>query len=310
MLDVCVVGSFMMDLVVRARRRPDPGETMIGSSFEMFLGGKGFNQAVAAARSGAATAMVGTLGDDDFGARFRACLTGEGIDASAVRSAVGSVTGTGVGLPLVEETGENSIVVVPRANHELTPADVRAAAAVIEQAKVLLLQLELPIDAVLEAAAVARAAGTTVVLNPAPAVADLAEFYGLVDYVVPNMAEASQLTGVGCEGEGAVQAARAVLAATGAAAVVLTLGAGGALIAGDTSTDLLPAHQVTCVDSVGAGDAFCGAMAARLAEGAGLAEAVAYGNAAGALAVLRPGAEPSMPRRTDVEQLLRQEDCA
>jgi len=301
--DVCVVGSFMMDLVVRATRRPHAGETVIGSSFETFLGGKGFNQAVAAARSGASTAMVGTLGADDFGAQFRACLDREGIDASGVRAT--SEIGTGVGLPLVEDGGENSIVVVPRANHDLTPLGLRDMASVIEQSAIVLLQLELPVDVVVEAARIARRAGCTVVLNPAPAVSLLDAFSGLFDYVVPNMSEASQLTGVACDGEGAARAARAILADTGARGVVLTLGSQGALVASDGTIDLLDGHTVECIDTVGAGDAFCGAVAARLASGADLASAVAYGNAAGALAVTTAGAEPSMPRRDDVERLLR-----
>lgn len=303
MPDVCVVGSFMIDLVVRAARRPHAGETVIGSSFETFLGGKGFNQAVAAARSGAATAMIGTLGADDFGAQFSACLEREGIDASGVRTA--PEMGTGVGMPLVEDSGENSIVVVPRANHDLTPLGLREVAAVIEQSAIVLLQLELQVDVVVEAARIARGAGRTVVLNPAPAVSLLDAFAGLVDYVVPNMSEASQLTGVACDGEGAARAANAILADTGARGVVLTLGSQGALVAVDGSIELVDGHAVECIDTVGAGDAFCGAVAARLSSGADLPSAVAYGNAAGALAVTTPGAEPSMPRRTDVERLLR-----
>jgi ribokinase len=303
MAEVCVVGSFMMDLVARAPRRPERGETLIGSSFAMFLGGKGFNQAIAAARSGASTAMVGTLGDDDFGARFRACLASEGIDAAGVMSS--PTTGTGVGMPLVDDTGDNSIVVIPQANHDITAAGVRAASDVITAASVLLVQLELPVDAVVEAARIAREAGTIVVLNPAPAVADLRAFTGLVDFVVPNASEAALLTGVECDGEGAVKAAEMLLADTGANGVVLTLAEQGALVAHNGTVELVTSHSVDVVDSVGAGDAFCGALAAQLAVGRDLASAVAYGNAAGALAVTKAGAEPSMPRRADVERLLR-----
>jgi ribokinase len=303
MAEVCVVGSFMMDLVLRAPRRPASGETVIGSSFGMFLGGKGFNQAVAAARSGASTAMVGRLGNDEFGRRFVASLQQEGIDASEVRAADG--LGTGVGMPLVEDSGENSIVVVPQANHGMQTDDIRAAKRLIQESAVLLLQLELRDDVVLEAATVAHEAGTVVILNPAPAVTGLEEFAGLVDYVIPNEAEASQLTGVACEGEGAAHAARALLAQTKARGVVVTLGSRGVLVAENGTIDLVEGHRVTCVDSVGAGDAFCGGLAASLARGATLTEAAVYGNAAGALAVSRHGAEPSMPTRTEVERLLR-----
>jgi ribokinase len=303
MADVCVVGSFMMDLVVRAPRRPQSGETLVGSSFATFLGGKGFNQAVAAARSGAATAMVGALGADDFGAQFRACLDKDGIDASGVVT-VASGAGTGVGLPLVEDSGENSIVIVPRANHDLRPADMEAARAVIEGSRVVLLQLELPHDVVVAAAALARRTGCTVVLTPAPAGADISGFAGLIDYVVPNEAEVAQLTGIDAGGEGAADAADALREATGAKAVVLTLGERGVLAASASEVSVLNGHAVECVDTVGAGDAFCGALAARLAAGDDLATAVAYGNAAGALAVQKPGAEPSMPYQADIERLL------
>lgn len=302
MPDVCIVGSFMMDLVLRASRRPGPGETVIGKSFEVFLGGKGFNQAVAAARSGASTAMVGALGADDFGSQFRACLEREGIDATAVRMTSGA--GTGVAMPLVEDSGENSIVIVPRANHDLTVDDIGAAKEVLANSRVVLLQLELPVPVVREAAQLAHAVGATVVLNPAPAVADLADFAGLVDYVIPNVNEATKLTGVDCNGEGAARAAKAVMKQTGARGVVITLGARGALVVDNGTVELVDGHSMTCVDSVGAGDAFCGALATELASGADLAAAVAYGNAAGALAVLTPGAEPSMPRRQAIDKLL------
>jgi ribokinase len=201
-------------------------------------------------------------------------------------------------------SGENSIVVVPRANHGLTRAHVRAARDLVAAADVLLLQLELPEEAVVEAATMAREVGTTVILNPAPAVADLAIFGGLVDYVVPNEQETRQLTGLWCEGEGAGPAAQALRSRTGARGVVLTLGARGVLAVDGDRTELIEAHQVPCIDSVGAGDAFCGAMAAALARGATLFEGARYGNAAGALAVTRDGAEPSMPTRSEVEALL------
>jgi ribokinase len=279
MADVVVVGSFMMDLVVRGPRRPERGETVIGTSFETFLGGKGFNQAIAAARAGASTAMVGRIGDDDFGRRFLAQLEADGIDASGV--GVDPDIGTGVGLPFVEDSGDNSIVVVPRANHALTAAQVRDAAALIEAAKVLLLQMELPLDATVEAAYLAKHAGVTVVLNPAPAVLPLDELAGLVDYITPNESEAQRL--------GAIDGV-----------VITTLGEGGVDVAGER----IDAHKVECVDTVGAGDAFCGAFAALLAEGASFVDAARFGNAAGALAVGIPGAEPSMPTRDAIERLL------
>ena len=290
--DVCVVGSFMMDLVVTAPRRPGPGETIIGHGMEQLLGGKGFNQAIAAARSGARVAMVGGVGDDDFGAAFLAALDREGIDASGVRVIAG--VGTGVAVPLVEDSGENSIVIIPRANHEMTAADVAAASKVIEDSAVVLVQWELPVDAVVEAARIGRAASAVVVLNPAPAVLDIASFTGLVDIVVPNEHE---LVAMDTDAPG-------LRARTGASSVVVTLGQAGVVVDDDSGAAELAAHTVDCIDTVGAGDAFCGALAARLAAGDSLVDAARYGNAAGALAVTVRGAEPAMPMRVDIERML------
>ena len=303
---VVVLGSFMMDLVVRAPRRPRPGETVIGTGFEMFLGGKGFNQAVAAARAGASTAMIGCLGSDDFGERFVAQLGADGIDTTHVRR--DPHVGTGIGLPLVEDSGENSIVVIPQANHCLRPEHVEAAGDTIAGASVLLLQFELPFDTVCAAASIAHEAGLTVICNPAPARPDIAALDGLVDIFVPNRSEAAALTGSD-DGEEAEELARRLEARTGAT-TVLTLGAAGALVLDGRGPRRVDAHRVAVVDTVGAGDAFCGTLAARLARGEPLPEAVRRANAAGALAVTRPGAEPSMPTHEAVSALLASGDGA
>jgi ribokinase len=273
---VVVVGSFMMDLVARTERLPKPGETVIGESFSQFLGGKGFNQAVAAARSGGDVAMVGCVGDDAFGREFLDALDREGIDRSGV--SVHPAIGTGVGLPVVETSGQNAIIVIPRANHALASIPKDA----FEGASVVLLQWELSPSATIEAARAAKAAGATVVLNPAPAVGDLRDYDGLIDVLVPNETEFAAI--------GSIPGAE----------LVLTLGDRGARV-GDVE---LSPHDVTCVDTVGAGDAFCGAMCAALAGGASLVDAARIGNAAGALAVTKHGAEPSMPHRADIEELL------
>jgi len=296
---VAVVGSFMMDLVVRAPRRPGPGETLVGSGFDVFLGGKGCNQAIAAARAGAPTAMIGRLGADDFGTRFLDRLAAEGIDASGV--AIDPDEGTGVGAPLVEDSGENSIVIVPRANHRMTRSDVDAAVTTIERAAVLLLQLELPIEVVEAAAKVAQAAGTTVVLNPAPAPGDgIERFAGLVDVLVPNEIEVAALSGTAGDPLGAATSLRQQLDA----AVIVTVGEEGAWLVDAGPPERLAAHPVAAVDTVGAGDAFCGALGARLAAGASLRDATVYANAAAALSVTKRGAEPSMPTATQIEALL------
>jgi ribokinase len=281
---VAVVGSFMMDLVARTSRLPKPGETVIGESFAMFLGGKGFNQAVACARSGAPTAMVGRVGDDDFGRRFLASLDEEGIDRAGV--SVDPEVGNGVGLPVVDGEGQNAIIVIPQANHRLTPADLPVD--VLSSASVVLLQWELPADVTIAAARIAHEAGATVVLNPAPAVGSLADYDGLIDVLVPNESEAAAL---GDAPEGV--------------SLVLTLGEKGALVRHDGREERFDPHAVTCIDTVGAGDAFCGALCAALDAGASLFEAARIGNAAGALAVTKAGAEPSMPRRAAIDALLR-----
>lgn len=291
----------MMDLVVRAPRRPATGETLVGTSFETSLGGKGFNQAVAAARMGADAAMIGTLGSDDFGQLFVRELAEQGIDSTHVH--VSHKAGTGVGLPLIDDSGNNSIVVVPLANLLLTPERVQDAAGVIEGCDVLLLQLEIPLDAAIQAARTAREAGVQVVLNPAPAVHDLEGFAGLVDYVVPNEVEAHALTSVS-PSDDLRSATRHLLRLTAATAVVMTLGSQGAAVATKDDMEVLQAYDVPCIDTVGAGDAFCGALAASLAQGLDLWSAARIGNAAGARAVGRAGGFAAMPSRDDVESLL------
>lgn len=304
---VCVLGSFMMDLAVCAPRRPQPGETIVGTAFDTFLGGKGFNQAVAAARAGATTSMIGRVGDDDFGARFLDQLRMEGIDSSHV--VIDSELGTGIGAPLIEPSGENSIVIVPRANSAITPADVERSALAITDSRVLLMQMELPADTALAAARIARSAGVTVVLNPAPAPnpAVLDEFAGLIDVLVPNEVEARTL----CRALGTTPSeAASELATRLGTSVVLTLGGDGCLAVSDGSSFACGAHVVPVVDTVGAGDAFCGALGAWLAAGAPLPEAVAHANAAGALAVTRAGAEPAMPARHAIVDLAQTVDAA
>jgi ribokinase len=291
---VCVVGSFMMDLLIRAPRRPQPGETVIGTSFQRILGGKGYNQALAAARAGASTTMIGRLGDDEYGREFLAGLAGEGVGATGV--VVDPVHGTGVGAPVVEDSGENSIVVVPRANGALTAADIDAAADLIAEADVLLLQLELPPSTAAAAARVARRTDTRVILNPAPASGAHPELRGLVDVLVPNEHEARTLLG-----EAAVDAVR--LAHLWACDVVVTTGGAGCVVANGSEPIAIPTFPVESIDTVGAGDAFCGALAAWLAGGSDLADALPYANAAGAIAVTRPGAGPSMPRRDEIVAL-------
>lgn len=310
--DVCVLGSFMKDLIAEAPRRPRTGETLRGTGFHEFLGGKGFNQAVAVARCGARTAMIGRVGTDRYGDEFLEMLAAEGIDATHVGR--DKAQGTGVGLPVVEPGGANSIIIVPRANDAFEPADIAAAAEVIRASTVLLVQLELPVPAVVAALRVAREAGVLTVLNPAPYAPLPAEIVGLVDIVVPNEVEAEELTGVACDDGRVLEVAQSVRLGLARLGAVLTLGGRGAVVVDevvnasgqDWRTSWLPASQVDTIDTVGAGDAFCGALAARLAAGDSLLEASLYAGAAGGLATTRPGAAPAMPYQAEIEALLAQ----
>jgi ribokinase len=301
---ICVVGSLNMDLVIRTPHLPAPGETVSGGPFATHPGGKGANQAVAAARLGAAVAMVGRVGDDAFGARLRTELEEASIDTRQVVTLPD--VASGVALIAVEASGQNSIIIAPGANGALTPADVEAAGPIITAAQVLLLQLETPLPAVQRAAELAHAAGTLVLLNPAPAQPLPAELPAEVDYLIPNEQEAALLLGeaIATDADAAVAAQR-LCALTGVGGVVITLGAQGAVLAqAQTEPEFIPAHSVGVADTTAAGDAFVGAFAVALAEGRTPAEALRWGNAAGALAVTAAGAQPSLPTRNAVAALL------
>lgn len=300
---ITVVGSLNMDLVIRTPRLPLPGETLSGGPFATYPGGKGANQAVAAARLGAAVAMVGRVGDDAFGEELRAGLIHAGIDAAQVPAAPGMATG--VALITVEEGGQNTIVIAPGANATVGPADIAAAASTIGAARLLLLQLEIPLPAITRAAQIARAAGTTVILNPAPAPAGPlpAELLACVDYLIPNEIEAAALLGGPLPGD-PLRAARAVRERTGVGAALITLGARGAAIDSADLAHYQPAFPINAIDATAAGDAFIGGFAAALASGHGPAAALRRGCAAGALAATRMGAQASLPTIAELERML------
>ena len=370
---VTVVGSLNIDLVSRAPRYPQQGETLIGDAFDIFTGGKGFNQATAAARLGADVTLIGCVGTDSFGEMLLSAMAAEHLDGRIKRAEVG----TGVATIVVEPNGENSIIVVPRANMALTPADIEEAALCIAEAEVLLLQLETPIAASERAAEIAKANDTTVLLNPAPAQPLPDSFLAHVDIIVPNESEAALLTGMPVtNAEEAVSAARRLMATAAATtvpgsvargpvprdrseqtspgsvargpvprdrseqtspgpvargpvprglapgsvargpvprdasltnteipAIVLTLGERGALLLTAEISEVIPALPVDVVDTTGAGDAFCGALATALASGESLREAVRFANVAGAAAVTTLGATPSMPTREQLKKI-------
>jgi ribokinase len=293
---IVVVGSLNMDLVVRSPRHPRPGETLLGSEFHTFPGGKGANQAVAAARLGGQVKMIGRVGADAFGKSLIQTLANDGVDTSQVKQ-IGAATG--VALITVDDAGQNTIVVVPGANGELSPPDLLAAESAFEGASVVVMQLEIPLLTVTFAADLAHRHGARVILNPAPAQQLGSTLLKQVDVLVPNQPEAALLTGSALAGE----AARQLLAA-GVHSVIVTMGEDGVLIAEDETQAHLAAHRVTVVDTTAAGDAFVGAFAVALAEGRSTREAAAWGNAAGALAVTRSGAQPSLPTRAELERFL------
>jgi ribokinase len=293
---VAVVGSLNLDLVVRVARLPGPGETVTGDDVFRNPGGKGANQAVAAARLGRRVAMVGRVGDDDAGRELLGSLEADAVDTSRVRVVAG--VPSGIALITVSEDGENQIVVSPGANARLTPDDVGQAGAALGAATVTLLQLEVPLEAV---AAAARAAGGTVVLNPAP-VRDLPEeLVADVDVLVPNRVELAQLAG-GAE-PGTVAEATRLAGRLPARAVVVTLGADGCLVIVGGDTVHVPAVPVRAVDTTAAGDAFCGGLADALAGGATLEDAARRAVRVAAAACLRPGAQASLPTPGDLQAL-------
>lgn len=303
MTRIVVIGSLNMDLVFRVARAPQAGETLTGLGFAAAGGGKGANQALACARMIAptqdvTTAMIGCIGADGFGETLVTGLAADGVDVAGVLR--DPAAPTGVAMVMVEESGQNRIVVAPGANALLTPARIEAAAATIRGASLVAMQLETPIESVLRAAQIARDAGALTVLNPAPARPPPDALWPLVDTLIPNESEASALSGVAVvDVASASRAARALLA-RGCGRVLITLGAQGVLIADAQGERHLPAKPVAALDTTAAGDTFIGGYLAALAEGADIEAAAELGQRAAALCVTRAGAQPSIPWRREL----------
>lgn len=286
-------------MVVRTDRLPRPGETVIGGTFFMNPGGKGANQAVAVARLGGRVAFVCKTGDDLFGSEARRLFREEGIDASHLLTDPDAPSG--VALITVDRQAENSIVVAPGANARLTPDDLKGAAAAFEEADIVLMQLEIPMETVEQAAFAARALGKRVVLNPAPAAWLPARLLRALDLITPNETEAEALTGIRITDRRTADLAARRLAATGVRQVVITLGAQGALIHEEGISRIVEGYPVRAVDTTAAGDVFNGALVVALAEGCTLVEAARFACKAAAISVTRPGAQSSVPMRSEVE---------
>jgi len=299
MPDIFVIGSLNADLVVRAPRFPAPGETISGEDLAIIPGGKGANQALAAARQGMSVAMVGRVGNDSFGPTLIKNLKDNRVDTSGVQI---DESATGTAIIVVDANGQNSIVLSPGANGKVTPADVQAVS--LRDADTLLLQLEIPLETVIQAASLARQNGLRVILNPAPARPLPNDLLANVDILVPNESELGILTGIPVSDVDSVPSAAKALLAKGVQTVIVTLGSQGALLITVEQMKLIPAFDVDVVDTTAAGDAFIGGLAAALLKGKSLVEAVRYGNASGALAATKFGAQPSLPTQNEVEQLI------
>jgi ribokinase len=294
-----VVGSSNMDLVVKTARVPTLGETILGGDFLMVPGGKGANQAVAAAKLGALVHFVARLGDDVFGRQSLANFEQEGVITTHV--ALSPDVASGVALITVDAQGNNVIVVAPGANSALSTDDVERAAADIHDAGAVVAQLEVPLATVRRAAQLAHESGVPFILDPAPARDLPAELLGMVSVLTPNETEAQILTGVNVLDEASAGAAAQKLLAKGVEAVVVTMGGQGFMLAKTDSMEFIPAPAVRAVDATAAGDAFAGSLAVGVAQGQSLRDAAVFAGRTAALSVTKMGAQPSMPTRQEVE---------
>ena len=299
---ITVLGSINMDLVFRTPRMPLLGETITGDGFQQVPGGKGANQAVAAARQGAEVRFIGAVGDDSFGHYAVRCLVAEGIGIEYVASAAG--TPTGVAGIFVDGGGANSIVLAPGANQLLSVAQVEAAAAAIASASFLICQLESPLASVTKAIEIARQNDVQVVFNPAPAQPLSDELLACVDYLIVNETEASQLSGIEVRDTHSATRAAQALRDRGAGAVLLTMGEQGVLVAAPDDERFIPALKVAVVDTTAAGDTFVGTFTVGVARGLAIDEAVTEAQHAAAFAVTKMGAQTSIPTREELLQLM------
>jgi len=298
---VVVVGSSNTDMVVTGPRIPAPGETVLGGVFAVAAGGKGANQAVAAARLGAEVVFVARVGADRFGDEALEQCRVEGIDVSfIVRD---TQAPTGIALIMVDAHGENAIAVASGANMRLSPEDVDRAYDAIATADVLMLQLEAPMESVRRAVLLASDAGVPIILNPAPAQPLDADLLHRIAYLTPNESETALLTGFRVTDDTTAARAAGALRKMGVQTAIVTMGAAGAWWTGDTGSGRIAAPQVQAVDTTAAGDAFNAGLAVGIADGMPLPEAIRFANCVGALTATRPGAQPSLPTRPEVEKL-------
>lgn len=299
---ILVIGSSNMDLVVQVPRCPAAGETLFGSSFTTNYGGKGANQAVAVARIGSGVTFMTKLGNDTFGQQMCQHFSEEGMDLTHILTDAESPTGTA--LITVEDKGENRIIVVPGANARLTENDVESLSAEINSCRFVLTQLEIPLPTVLHIAEMTSAAGKQLILNPAPARPLPDSLLQKVFLITPNETEAEILTGIRVSDVESARRAALWFREKGVQQIVITMGSQGAFVFTDDFQGMVPAYKVKAIDTTAAGDVFNGALTVALSEGKTTADAARFGCAASALAVMRPGAQSSIPTRTEIDAFL------
>lgn len=302
-MSIIVFGSINMDLVTRTARLPMAGETLLGHSFTTVPGGKGANQAVAGAKLGAKTYMVGCVGIDSFGQKLITALEDEGVDTSAV--CIDTTTTSGIATIVIDDSAQNNIIVVQGANKKVAEDDLARLTKLLTAESILLLQLEIPMEAVLEAAKLAKSVGATVILDPAPAQVLSKELYQLVDILTPNETEAEALVGFPLDTMNAIEKAASVLLGLGVQHTIIKLAEKGVFAASAIDSKHYPAIPVDAVDTVAAGDAFNGALAEALSQGKSLNEAIQQAIAVGAFAVTKFGAQSAMPSKEDLSAFIR-----
>lgn len=294
---ILVIGSTNTDMTAFCAKMPAPGETVLGNDFVMGPGGKGANQAVAAKRLGGDVKFICKVGDDIFGENTIRHFKEEGLDTSGIMV---SAKPSGVALITVDESAENSIVVASGANNDYSPEDIMAHREAIEGCDILLMQLEIPVPAVLEAAKIAHEAGKTVVLNPAPALDLPDEIFRHISIFIPNQHELSKYSGMPVSGKDSAGRAAKEMMSRGVGRLIVTMGSKGSLVCEEDGSVFVPAMKVDAVDTTGAGDCYCGALCVALAEGKPLKEAASFATRAAAVAVQRPGAQVAMPYRKEI----------
>lgn len=297
---ILVIGSSNTDMTVMTDRLPAPGETVLGGQFSMGQGGKGANQAIAAKRLGGDVSLICKVGKDLFGKNAISHYKKEGLDTSGVMS---SDKPSGVALITVDSKAENCIVVASGSNNDITEEDIYAHKAEIQAAEIVLLQLEIPLPAVLKAAKIAFESGAYVVLNPAPAKELPDEIYNYISLIIPNQTEIKLMTGISASDENKAAKAADILINKGVKDVIVTMGAKGSMVCNDGKCNFVPARKVKAVDTTAAGDTFCGGVCVGLSEGMDLLEAARFATCASSLTVQKAGAQESVPFRRDVNKI-------